>query len=131
MQAGVSCGIETDLTSTHVNGVAVVRIKRSTRERAIAALRRVLDSGKLRPVEAGSLRGQLGYVLGLGRVGKAALKPLVDKEHQANGLDEIDDVLRAAATALLGLLQSEFARRRVIPRWPDAGRAHYIFGCAL
>ena len=89
VQAGVSCGIETDLTSTHVNGVAVVRIKRSTRERAIAALRRVLDSGKLRPVEAGSLRGQLGYVLGLGKVGKAALKPLVDKEYQSDFPDVV------------------------------------------
>ena len=75
----MSCGIETDLPSTRGNGAAVVRIKRSARERAIAALQRVLDSGKLRPVETSSLRGQLGYVLGLGRVGKAALKPLFDR----------------------------------------------------
>ena len=74
---GVSCGTETDLTRAHVHGSVPVRTIEATRLTAIERICRALDSDELSSVEAESLHGKLSYILSRGKMGRAALQPLV------------------------------------------------------
>jgi len=56
---GASCGTETVMTDTNLSG----------------------ENKCLRPHDAATLHGRLGYVLGFGKTGRAALQPIVEREH--------------------------------------------------
>ena len=75
-QIGVSCGVETDLRKAHINGSVPLRIKESSRIKALKSIKIALESDTLSPTDAESLSSKIGYVLNLGKIGKAALQPI-------------------------------------------------------
>jgi len=101
---GSSCGTESDLTRTHVSGEVVVRVTRSARDKAIETITLALQNGCLRPIDAASLHGRLGYVLGFGKVGRAAIQPIVEREHAILDEYDLNESLRASLESLLTLL---------------------------
>lgn len=101
---GTSCGVESDLRSTHTSGEIGVAMKRSTRRQVSARIRRSLLEDSLTPVEAGSLKGKLAYLFFFDKTGRAALQPLSAREHQRETDDALNDSLRSALVELDKLL---------------------------
>jgi hypothetical protein len=139
-RVSLSCGVETDLTRTHVAGEVVVRIRQSSRDKAIMSINQALDSGLLSPYEAGRLHGRLAYVFSLGKIGRGALHPIIKREHSKDGqsgLDpEIDDALKLLRRLLLHsipdkVLFSASRREKTVTIFSDARwepRAPLVYG---
>jgi hypothetical protein len=70
---GQSCGVVTDLSLAHTTGELRLRIKDTSRAKALAAVKAAKAGGRLNRTDKASLRGKLGYIMILGVAGRAAL----------------------------------------------------------
>ena len=101
----LSCGVVTDMTRTHVGGEVLVRIKPSSKEKAVLTIDQALVSGALSPYDAGRLHGRLAYVFGLGKIGRGAMHPIIKREHSLDGQVCLSADIDAALRLLRRLLQ--------------------------
>ena len=92
-----ACGVETDLRNTHIDGAVSIQIKPSTRIKALAILRNARRQARLSATAKMSLRGKLGYVMILGKAGRAVLQPFAD---------DTDGDLPPGLLASFGILES-------------------------
>jgi hypothetical protein len=80
-------GIESDLSSAHLDGVVRLRVSECRRDRVCALIQRHTESGTLGRAEAASLRGKLLFSACpcFGKVGKAALRVLAWWQYRPRG----------------------------------------------
>jgi hypothetical protein len=95
-QCGASCGTETIMTDTNKSGEVTVRVLSSSRDKTIQSIKIALQNNCLRPHDAATLHGKLGYVLGFGKTGRAALQPIVEREHSTSTNYDLNESLQAS-----------------------------------
>jgi hypothetical protein len=66
-----SCGVQTDLTRTHIDGEVRLRIKPTTRVKVLRLVRETRADRKCFGSSASTLRGKLGWITALGKPGRA------------------------------------------------------------
>jgi hypothetical protein len=87
-------GVTTDFRQIRSHGLVLMSIKASTRDKALAAVIRAIDTKSLSPAAAATLYGKLRWVFCLGRVGTAALNAFKRRQYESRppsrptGLDE-------------------------------------------
>jgi hypothetical protein len=103
-QVAPSCGVVTDFSTTHETGEVRLRIKESSREKVLTAIR-VMRASRTCPVEdLPRLCGKLMYVMLLGKAGRAGLQPLREREARSQPGDEVDEHLDDCLRFLESLL---------------------------
>jgi len=125
-QVSTSTGVVTDFSTLTSNGNILLRIKESTRTKALEAVLRALLRRSITPNEASSLASKLRWVLCLGLVGMGALQAL--RAHQTQGeswSDDLDYSLRYLSSLLKhkppdAVLSCARASARPILIWSDA-----------
>ena len=76
------CGVVTDFRYAVSRGVVLLRCKPTTVEKLRDMVERVVEADELTPAGAASLRGKCGWVWLLGKVGRARLKVLADRQYR-------------------------------------------------
>lgn len=82
LQVSSACGVTTDLSRTHLTGEVRMRIKESTRLKALGLVASHRAAGSLRAADAATLTGKCGYILGLVHSGRAALRPISRRQYE-------------------------------------------------
>ena len=103
---GTSCGVETIMNDTSLSGEVTVRASNSSRDKTIQSINYALENNFLKPQDAATLHGRLGYVLGFGKAGHGALQPIIEREHSTSTNYELNESLQASLESLLLLLRS-------------------------
>jgi hypothetical protein len=80
-----SCGVETDLSATHISGCVRLRIKPQTRDKVLSIITAHRARGSLTPGDAASLKGKCGYIFGLVPTGRGPLLPLSNRATRHDG----------------------------------------------
>ena len=105
-QVNVSCGVVTDMSTTHLNGEVRLRIREESRQKALLLLRAIRARGRCTPALASKVRGNLGWVTSLGKAGRGTLqcfKPnatgrdiIFDADDLSDGLPFLESLLAGA-----------------------------------
>lgn len=98
---GQSCGVVTDLSLAHTTGEMRLRIKDTSRAKALAVVKAAKAGGRLNRTDKASLRGKLGYIMILGVAGRAALQPLADAEAEEGATEPAVKAALSFVTFLL------------------------------
>ena len=93
-------GVQLDVSTT----VAIVQPTPKRRAKLEALAQRHLDAGKFSPTEAGSFAGKAGFFdsITLGRVGRAALKPVFARQHAKFHTSRLSPALTASRSTFVG-----------------------------
>ena len=108
-------GVQLDVSRT----VAIIQPKPKRRAKLEALAQRHLDAGKFSPTEAGSFAGKAGFFdsITLGRVGRAALKPVFARQHAKSHTSLLSPALAASLSTFRRL--ARIARPRALPLDPS------------
>ena len=110
-----SLGINFDLRNAIGKGYVVISNTERRRESILALLDEIEEAGRLPPALAASLRGKLGFFGSqlFGRVGRAGLRPLVERQYAGPGPCALTPPLRRVLSFWRALVLH--ARPRVVP----------------
>ena len=111
----VSCGVCTDLSRVHSHQTVDLSVKAETRNKVHSLMLTAIEKNSLSPADAASLAGKCRFILTFTQFGRAALKPLRDRQYSQpsigpNRFDEdaasswpLDAELRSALQFLIRL----------------------------
>jgi hypothetical protein len=109
-----SCGVQTDLTRTHLTGEVRLRIKPSTRVKVLSLVRATRESRSCFGASASTLRGKLGWITMLGKPGRAVSQIFNDRQSLARD-PGYDDTLDRGLSFIESLLSSDSLPDLVFP----------------
>jgi hypothetical protein len=116
-QDSIALGVQTLLESAHLNGDVRQRVAPSTRAKALALAAGALVSNSLSPLDASSLRGKFGFVLGLSSAARGVLSSVGMRQYAVCSspvdglLWALDDDLRGALSFIVELFEGDLPDR--------------------
>jgi hypothetical protein len=118
----VALGVEVDMSKAHSEGVVQFQIPKVKTERVLACFEAHVEANRLTPGEASKVTGKLGWSLNgvFGRVGRAALGPVISRQHQTSPDYRITNLLRSSLGFFKELFRGGLPQKvRRVPIFPS------------